>query len=261
VDAVIAVTTPNLNPVIAASCIQVGKPLLVEKPMAVDGESAARMVTSFAAAGLPLTVGQTLRFNRIVLALRKEFSRIGELYAFSAHHRLEESGHAWPAEPQAAGGGVILNTAVHLFDALRFITGREVLRVRAETQQRHNPRLEDLFLAIVELEGGVRGTVDAAKLGPARSARFEFIGSQGQIHGDHIHGTLEFFHGRERILLPPPETVNTLIPMLQSWEAHLRGRGENPISGEEGLAAVRICDACRRSALEGCEIHVVAPSL
>lgn len=256
VEAVIAVTTPNLNPAIGAAAARAGKPLLIEKPMAADTRSAIAIVDAFAAAGVPLTVAQTQRYNPVILRLREDLPRLGELHAFAAHHRLEPSTHPWLTDPEVAGGGVILHTAVHLFDALRFITKREVRRVRAEIHRRLNPRLEDLLTALVELDGDIHGVVDAGKVGPGRSGRFEFVGSEGQFHGDQIHGTMAFIGGKTREPLPPFPPVSTLVPLLRDWEGFLQGRRKNPIPGEEGVAAVRICEATRLSAEKKREVDL-----
>jgi len=256
VDAVIAATTPDLNPAITEACAVAGKPLLLEKPMAVGVKEARGILEIAAGHGLDLTVAQTLRYNAVVLALREEIPRAGRLYSFSAHMRIEPSSLAWLEDPGVAGGGVILHNAVHLFDALRFITGREVTGVRAAMRQVHNPWLEDLFTALVEMEGGLTGTVDCSKVGPGRSGRMEFVGSRGQIHGDQVHGTLEFVSGLARHPLAAGGPVHTIVPLLRDWTAFLLGRCPNPISAREGLAAVRICEACRESALSGHRIDL-----
>ncbi|MFC1523433.1 Gfo/Idh/MocA family protein [Thermodesulfobacteriota bacterium] len=248
VDAIIAVTPPNINSPIARSCAALGKPLLIEKPLAIDTETARQMLQLFDHAAIPLTVAQTLRFNTTILALQEELHRIGTLHAFSANQRLEEILHPWLDVPEIAGGGVILHSAVHLFDALRYITGKEILRVRASMFSRYTEQLEDLFTAQVEMENHIIGTVDAGKVGPARTGRFEFVGSDGQLQGDQVHGTMEFIHQNLITPLPPPKPISTLIPLLTAWHKHLIGNGPNPVPGEDGLEAVRICEACRHSA-------------
>jgi predicted dehydrogenase len=250
VEAVVAAATPDINTALAQACAELGKPLLVEKPLAVSTAGAASMVRIFEEHQLPLTVGQTLRFNSTVKALREHLPEVGQLHSFTADFRLEPPFHQWLDDPEAAGGGVILHTAVHTFDALRFITGREVVRVRATAYRRGTTSLEDLFTAQVECEDGVAGLVEASKVGPARSGRFEFVGSAGILRGDHVHGTLEFVGagGPEPRHQDPP--VPTLVPLLRQWEACVRGRGPNPVPAVEGLAAVRLCEACMRSADE-----------
>lgn len=250
VEAVIAVTTPDLNLAIGRLCASLGKPLLAEKPLAVNTSQATELVAAFARKGLPLTVGQTLRFNATILALKELLPKAGQLFSFYANQRLEPSSHPWLEIPEIAGAGVVLHTAVHLFDALRFITGREVRRVRATMHHRHNPRLEDLFTALIEMDHDLVGTIDASKVGPARSGRFEFVGSQGQLAGDQVHGFVDFLVHNAIEPLARHQPVSTIIPLLRAWKTHLQGSGPNPIPGEEGLAAVRICEACRRSAQE-----------
>ena len=248
VDAVISVTTPNLNPTIAFTCLQHRKPLLIEKPLAVNSASAQAIVASFQQANLPLTVGQTLRYNPIILGLRQELPKAGRLYSFCATHQLEPSTLPWLTNPEQAGGGVIFHTAVHVFDALRFITGQEVVRVRASSFQIHNPRLEDLFSAQIEMSKGLVGVVLAGKVGQARAGRYEFMGEQGQLQGDQIHGLLEMVEGITITPLPHKDPGPAILPLLEDWLAFLSGNLANPIPGLEGLAAVRICDACRESA-------------
>lgn len=254
VEAVIAVTTPDLNPDIAAACARAGKPLLIEKPLAISPGEGEAMLAAMEAAGQPFTVAQTLRYNGVILALRRELGRAGRLHAFSANQRLEPSSHPWLENPAVAGGGVILHTAVHLFDALRFITGREVVSVRSLSRRRYNPGLEDLLLATLVLEGDLVGNVDAGKVSPAREGRYSFIGEEGQLQGDQIHGELSFQRGLEREPIALEPDGPTLVPLLADWRRHLRGEGPNPIPAEEGLAAVRICEACRVSAAEDREV-------
>ena len=251
VEAVISVTTPSLNLSIATACLAQGKPLLMEKPLATTVADAKLMVDSFRKANLGLTVGQTLRYNPTILAMRAELPRIGQLYSFCATHHLEPSTLPWLTDPQQAGGGVILHTAVHLFDALRFITGHELARVRASTYRVHNPRLEDLFSAQIETRQGTSGIVTAGKVGQARAGRYEFMGHHGQLQGDQVHGQLEIIQGATISPIPHPPQRPAILPLLTDWLAFLDGEQPNPIPGEEGLAAVQICEACYQSAATG----------
>ncbi|MBM9537201.1 Gfo/Idh/MocA family protein [Desulfobulbus alkaliphilus] len=248
VDAVVATLPPGLNREVAAACAQAGKPLLLEKPMAVSVRDAEAICEDFLRMKVPLTIGQTLRYNRVVGILRDCLGRIGPLYGFSANQRLEPATLSWLDEPSLAGAGVSLQTAVHVFDALRFMTGQEIIRVLARTQRRHAQQLEDQLIVLVELENGVIGTVDCSKVGTARSGRFEFIGGLGQLHGDQVHHCCTLIHGQDRIVLDPREPVSTIVPLLTQWLGFLRGEMVNPVAGEEGVAAVRVAEACLRSA-------------
>jgi predicted dehydrogenase len=251
VDCVVAAVPPVLNAEVATACALAGKPLLLEKPMALSVSEAVTICELFARQGVALTIGQTLRYNRVIGVLRERLAGIGRLYSFTANQRLEPAGLAWLDEPSQAGAGVSFHSAIHVFDALRFITGREIVRVMAETRCVHSSHLEDHLVALVELEDGVVGTVDCSKIGPARSGRFEFIGDSGQLHGDQVHHVCESLHDQNRLSLDLGERVNTIVPLLRDWLECLRGHQSSPIQGEEGMAAVRVCEACLRSAAKG----------
>ena len=162
-------------------------------------------------------------------------------------HRLEPSSLPWLEQPEIAGGGVIFHTAVHLFDALRFITGEEIVKIRAVARNIYNPHLEDLLVAEVMMSSGALGIVDTSKVSPSRACRYEFVCERGQLHGDQVHGLLEKIEGSNIRTLPVNPPGPAILPLLEDWSAYLHGKGENPISGTEGLAAVKICHACRKS--------------
>lgn len=251
VQAVISAVTPNLNGEIGRLCAKMRKPLLIEKPLATDLGEALSLVALFAQTDLPLTVAQTLRYNSVICALKDRLPTLGRMFSLSACQRLEPSTMPWLEQPEVAGGGVIFHTAVHLFDALRFITGEEIVKIRAVARKIFNPHLEDAVVAELIFSNGCLGIIDASKVSPARSGRYEFVCENGQLSGDQIHGTLAKIAGSNTVSLPVEMPGPTLLPLLQDWHAFLSGRGKNPIPGSEGLAAVQVCHACRKSVATG----------
>ncbi len=250
VEAVISVVPPALNLAVASVCADVGKPLLLEKPLAARIDDARAIAALARDGGLCLTVGQTLRYNQVIRCFKKHLPELGSLYTVSVNQRIEPSTLSWHENPDLAGAGVSYHTAVHVFDALRFITDLEIIRVMAMTTRRHNRILEDSLLALIEMEKGVQGVVDCSKIGQARSGRFEFVGGKGQLAGDQIYNTCERIRHTDRIVIDPGRPVGTIIPLLEQWRDFLLGFGPNPVSGEDGLCAVAVCDACLRSAQE-----------
>ena len=248
VDVVIAVTPPHLNLAIASACAHFGKPLLLEKPLARNVSEAEAIVAVMRQAACPLTIGQTLRYNPVIQSLTRFLPTMGRLHTFYANQRIEPSVLAWHDDPELAGAGVVMHTAVHLFDALQLITGTKVARVMARSQCIHTHHLEDAMQVLVELEGGVMGTIDVSKIGQARSGRYEFVCQNGQLHGDHIFGYTETIRGSQRGDFRQYEQVSTIPALVLDWNDFIEGRRTNPIAGEEGLEAVRVCQACLHSA-------------
>ena len=248
VDCLIAALPPMLNREVAAACALARKPLLLEKPMACTVADAEAIGETFYRTGVPLTIGQTLRYNPVIQAFRDRLAQIGPLLGFSTNQRLEPSPLGWMDDPELAGAGVSHQTAIHVFDALRFITGREIVRVLARTRRVHTRQFEDHLTALLELEGGVLGTVDCSKIGPARSGRFEFTGAGGLLQGDQVHHDCEVVDGNTRLPIDLGGPTPTIAPLLVDWLGFLRSEATNPVPSEEGLAAVRVSAACLRSA-------------
>ena len=250
VEAVISVVPPSLNLPIARKCAAAGKPLLIEKPLAINSGQAKEIVAVMKAADCPLTVGQTLRYNPVIKSLKSRIKNMGPLHSFSANQRLEPSTLAWHDVKEIAGSGVLTQTAIHVFDALRYITGLKIQRVMAARYLCKSKNLEDLVMVLTEMEDGVVGTVDISKVGNARSGRYEFICEDGQLHGEQIHSQVDIIRGNclQRIEEPLPE--NTILQLLREWQGYLEGENLNPVCGEDGLYAVQVCDACLKSAKE-----------
>lgn len=250
VDCVVAAVPPVLNLGIARACAHAEKPLLLEKPLGGSLLDAQAIVELEKEQGLKLTTGQTLRYNAVIQQLKAHLPQLGKLHTFSANQRLEPSTLSWHEKPELAGAGVSFHTAVHVFDALCYITGLAVTRVAAVTRSHHNHSLEDVLAVLVEMEDDVVGTIDCSKVGTARSGLFEFVGENGQLLGEQIYNNCTRITGQERYDLSPPEQLSTIIPLLQGWEKYLRGTAENPVTGLDGLRAVQICTACLEAARE-----------
>jgi len=247
VEAVIAAVPPVLNLDIARLCCRAEKPLLIEKPLATNSVDGEKIVTMMKEAAVPLTVGQTLRYNPVIKKLRQELPKQGKLFTVYANQRLEPSDLQWLENPVEAGGGITFHIAVHVFDALHFITGLKVLRVSAMCRICKTKNLEDMALIHVEMENGVAGIVDVSKLSSSRSGRYEFICDQAQLHGDQIHGYVDSIASARENRIGSFDPEPTIPHLLADWRLFLAGEGDNPVSGEDGLYAIRVSEASLES--------------
>lgn len=247
VDAVIAAVPPAINKDIAARCSRLKKPLLMEKPLAPGAREGEDIISLMNDAETPLTVGQTLRYNPVIERLRDELPDQGRLFTVYANQRLEPSTLQWLENPAEAGGGITFHIAVHVFDALHYITGLKVTRVSAMCRTCRTKNLEDMALIHVEMEGGVVGIVDVSKLSKSRSGRYEFVCEHSQLHGDQIHGYVDRIAGAGGQRIGTFESLPTIPLILEQWRLFLQGERDNPVTGEDGLYAIRVSEACVES--------------
>lgn len=241
-DAVVVCLPPDLHPDLAIACLEAGRPVLVEKPLAPDTASAERVVAAVERTGTPLMVAQTLRFDPLVAAVRREAASLGPLRMIALSQRFEPTTRGWIDTP--GRGGTILNTGVHAFDLLRWLTGAEIVSVKADAARVVTSHTEDEFTAIVRLEpGGLLATVDNARTTAGRTGRIEVVGERGQLRADYVHRELVRVEGRERRDLGPWPPVATVAEALRAFAGCLTGGRPMPVTAADGAAAVRAVDA------------------
>jgi predicted dehydrogenase len=257
VEAVVGVVPPVLHVDVTAAVAAARKPLLIEKPLATTGTAALEVVRVLRSAGIPVLMAHTLRWNPVVRAIRERLSEIGALRTIYVNQRFEPSPLAWLDDPGISGGGILLHTGVHSFDLVRWLSGREVVRVTCRTQRIDTRRTEDNFLALLELaESETLVAVSGSRSTGGRSGLIDVAGAEGQLVGDHVHGVAHALRGTQRTPIPVADLVPTIREALRSF-ARLVLDGESPpVDIEDGARAVLIAEACRRSADAGAPVDV-----
>jgi predicted dehydrogenase len=257
VDAVIAVVPPTLHPEIAVAVAAARKPLVVEKPLAPTGAAARAMVRVLRAAGVPVLMAHTLRWNTVARAIQERLAGLGPLRALWVNQRFEPSPLAWLDDPAQAGGGIILHTGVHSFDLVRWLTGHEVARVWCRTARIDTDRTEDNFVAVLELDGSPALVAASGSRSTAgRSGLIDVAAVRGQLVGDHTHGFAYDLRGLERTPLPLGEMVPTVREALRAFVRLVLDGERPPVEVEDGARAVMIAEACLRSAESGAPAQV-----
>jgi predicted dehydrogenase len=91
VEAVIAVTPPYINRAIAEACVIEKKPLLIEKPLAMNSSAASEIVHSFRSSNVPLTVGMLFGLIQLLKHCKKNF--IGLAMSFYSQRVIASKEH------------------------------------------------------------------------------------------------------------------------------------------------------------------------
>jgi predicted dehydrogenase len=257
VEAVIAVVPPSLHRAIAEAVAAAGKALLIEKPLATTGADAVAVRRVLRGAAVPCLMAHTLRWNAVVGAVREALPTLGPLRALALNQRFEVSPLDWLDQPEIAGGGMVLHTGVHSFDLVRFLTGREVVRVRCRTTRIATRRSEDNFAAVFDLEGSdALVTVSGCRATAGRSGLIDVAGAEGQLVADHALHFAYRVRGLERTAVELPPPTQTVRDALEAF-ARLLATGEEPLTSlADGVRAVQIAEACLRSAAEDRPVDV-----
>src|SRR5262249_34212483 len=165
---------------------QAGLPAFCEKPVALDLPTLDGVREAVARAGTLVQVGFQRRFDAGYRAAREAVASgaAGSILAVRA------ATHD-PAPPTreyiAASGGVFRDLALHDFDAIRFVTGQDVVEVYADGGAVETRWFEeygdfDTAVAVLRLGGGAFGIVSSARHDPlGYDVRLEIFGTEDSI--------------------------------------------------------------------------------
>lgn len=165
----VAIATESGNhAAIALDCIDAGKHLIIEKPIALSMADADEIVCRAAEKGVKVSACHQNRFNLAVQELRKaiEAGRFGGLSHGSIHVRWNRGRSYYDQAPWrgtwAQDGGTLMNQCIHGIDLLRWMMGDEVVGVYGQTRQRFHSYLEaeDVGVAVVKFANGAVGTIE-----------------------------------------------------------------------------------------------------
>jgi UDP-N-acetylglucosamine 3-dehydrogenase len=272
-DAVVVAVPTVLHCEVALYALRQGIHVLVEKPITSTEEEARELLAAARDAGVVLTVGHIERYNPAILELHKRLRR-GDLgRVFKMHAR-----RLGPFPPRVRDVGVVIDLATHDVDIMRFLSGSEVTRVYAETASKIHTAHEDLLSGLLRFADDSIGVLDINWLTPTKIRELLVTGERGMFHANYLTQDLYFYENnyvksewdalsriegvsegdmvRLRI-----EKAEPLRVELERFISAVRGEeGVELVSGEEGLAALRIARKIVEAGLEGTAIHLTDDS-
>ena len=153
---------------IALDCIDAGKHLIIEKPIAMSMADADEIVRRADERGVKVSACHQNRFNVAVQQLRQalESGRFGRLSHGSVHVRWNRGRQYYDQAPWrgtwAQDGGTLMNQCIHGIDLLRWMMGDEPVEVYGQTRQRLHDYLEaeDVGVAVVRFANGAVATIE-----------------------------------------------------------------------------------------------------
>ncbi len=261
-DAVVIAAATSAHAELILRCAAAGKPTFCEKPISLDLASTREVVTEVTAHGIPLQMGFQRRFDPGYVAAADLVASgdLGALYV------VRMAGHD-PEPPHESyiphSGGIFRDFSVHDFDAVRFVTGEEVVEVYADGSVVAFPvfaRYDDVDTAVATLRftGGALGILSVARHDPlGYDIRMELFGSRDSVAVGWDDRTP--LRSIEPGVPPPPGPAyrNFQERFRPAYTAELaaflevaRGERPSPCTADDAYQALRIAVACDRSRAE-----------
>lgn len=253
VDAVYIATPPHVHKRYTLMAAEAGKPVFVEKPMALNFEECQAMVDACNNAGVPLWVAYYRRclpkFRKIRALVNN--GAIGEVRTVAITLRANKTqgaSESWRVQTDVSGGGHFVDVGVHSLDYLDYLLG-PIAKVSGYTlNQGGHYAAEDNVVASFVFESGVTGTGSWCFTSEAATDDTVITGTKGILRyatftGDPI--VLTTASGEESISVEWPAHVHQNL--IQTIVDELNGQGQSPSTGESGARTTWVTDQILQS--------------
>jgi predicted dehydrogenase len=255
VNAIYIATPPSSHEEYTIAALNAGKPVYVEKPMAVNSSSAKKMMNAAQKKNVKLVVAHYRReqplFKKIKQLLAENvigdirFARL-EFYKRSlTKEELQIDKNAWRVDAAVAGGGLFHDLAPHQLDLMYYFFGEADKAHGIALNQAGLYNADDIVAGNILFKSGVlfSGLWCFNVSEDDEKDSCEIVGSKGKIHFN-VFGepkiTMTVEGKKENFLFDTLQHVQQ--PMIEKVVDYFLDKGANPCSAEEGVKVMEMMD-------------------
>jgi len=283
VDVVYIALPHHLLAPTAMAALAAGKHVLVEKPMALDVETARELERLAAERGRLIVPVLELRTSAVAREARRLVTggAIGEVTSVRIRTVIDKPATYWQSGPRGlvndswrarraeAGGGVVLMNSIHQLDLVRYVTGHSFVRASAEIATLHaDVEVEDSAAAVLRLSNGGIASLAAAAHSPGATdeERLEIDGTEGRIDlpdPSRNPGALRVFLRRRWEELPAGRKLDldigetdTYLELLRGFVLALTENKPPPVTARDAAKALATVLAIYESSTTGRAVDI-----
>ena len=179
VDAVTVATPTDLHYEVVTDCLNAGKHVLVEKPIATTSKQSKKLTDLANSKNLILSVGYLFRFNNSIKRVRELVKEIGEIQYITCRY-------IHSTKPPRRDSGAILNLGIHPMDILNFITDKRPVKVFAKKKNLLSEQFEDSAVIMFDY-GNFFATIEVSCTHPEKKRDMWIISEKEKIYVDYFN--------------------------------------------------------------------------
>lgn len=266
IDAIVLAAPPRERVSQALQAAAAGKAVFIEKPLALSVHDANGIVTACRKAGVPLMVGQVLRYFGGFRGMAEKV-RAGEYGEIRALQVNRISGpfpdfyrDAWRLKKETSGG-LLFEVHVHELDLSRYLCGnpKRVLAASKRIGQDPETDYKDLYMGTIEFENGALGQYHFSHISAQGETSIRVFLDKGVARAGFGGAWFQPWEGDEvEIPASGDEEAAYRHEIRLFAEAVLRNEPV-AIPGEEGLWSVAMAEAMEKSAEKAVPVEIVNP--
>jgi myo-inositol 2-dehydrogenase/D-chiro-inositol 1-dehydrogenase len=264
-DGLVIAATTGVHTELAVRAARAGIPVLCEKPVAIDVAGTREVIAVGDEADVPILVGFQRRFDPGYVAGRQALrsGRLGYVHTIRAT-TLDPAPP--PPEYVVWSGGIYRDCGVHDFDAIRWVTGREVVEAYATGANRGADFFAaagdvDTAAALLTLDDGTLALVSLGRYnGAGYDVRLELLGEKDSVVVG-LDDDVPLRSAEPGVAWPdgtpvagfPTRFAAAYQAELEAFAAVAAGKPADSVAlctPREALAAFLVAEACERSRAE-----------
>jgi 1,5-anhydro-D-fructose reductase (1,5-anhydro-D-mannitol-forming) len=255
VNAIYIATPPGSHERYAIEAMKAGKPVYIEKPVAVNTKACQNMIAASRQYGIPASVAHYRRelslFRRVKSLIDQQ--AIGSvklviLNLFQSPKPNTDAIENWRVDPALSGGGLFYDLAPHQLDIMYWIFGVPTSTTGHSINQGKNYPAPDVTALTTVFPGGIvlQGLWSFNAPAHARQDTCKIIGEKGTLEfsffTSFVKSTLEIHRNGATELeeFTFPEHIQQ--PMIEEVVKYFQGKAENPCSLDDALVTMNMME-------------------
>ncbi len=265
----VSIALPNfLHCPVTLEALKAEKHVLIEKPMAMNSPEAEEMIKRAKEKKKILAVSMNHRYTPERQFLKKMIraGELGEIYYVKGvwirkktfgFDGLIQNAYTWFVQKEKSGGGVLIDLGVHLLDlSFWFLNNFKPISVSGVVSSRFkNGDVDDFVFALIRMKSGATISLELTWESFVKEEKFfsSLLGTKGGAETNPLKIYKEMEGIRAEVIPCLPEINDT----IQSHFIDCIREGREPeVSGEKGLAVIKVIDAVYESAKTGKEMKI-----
>jgi predicted dehydrogenase len=253
VNAIYVATPPLNHEEFAVKSMKKGKPVYLEKPMAIDAIASQRIEQVALETGTKISIAHYRRQQPLFLMIKKllQEKAIGDvqlvdLNLLQPHQSdmITKTETNWRIDPSISGGGLFYDLAPHQLDLMYYFFGKPANVSGMSLNASGYYNVDDTTKGQIVFENNVLFNGTWSFSSTERIDRCEIVGSEGKISFsvfDHNPLIIESNGNQTSISFDKLQHVQQ--PMIQKVVEYFLDQSPNPCSASEGVQVMKMMDA------------------
>jgi predicted dehydrogenase len=249
INAIYIATPPDSHEAYTMAAFKAGKPVYVEKPMALDSMEAQRMQEASKRYSCKLSVAHYRRSQPRFIEIKRIISEkiLGEISSVEMRMALAPTpglAETWRVNPAISGGGLFHDLAPHQLDLMLYFFGEPVSIQGNSLNKSKSYQADDYAEAEILFSNNIlfKGLWDFNVKKEKEEDICEIKGKNGTIRFGVFSDLCELSLNGETKSLKFEHLPHVQQPMIEQVVNYFLDKGPNPCSGNDAFIVMKIMD-------------------